>query len=71
MFALNDIALRPLEVDYINALYRWDTDAASELLAGWSPIAPSACRQRYEQRFAEPRDDLVMFGVTGRYDTIF
>lgn len=65
MFALHDVALRPLEPEDIDTLYLWDTNPALEMLAGWGPkLSRSAYRARQETRLAEPRDDLVTFGVT-------
>lgn len=64
MFTIDDVTLRPLEVDDIDMLYLWDSDSMLEILAGWGPKrSPSAFRQRHEQRIAEPRSDLETFGV--------
>jgi RimJ/RimL family protein N-acetyltransferase len=65
MFALHDVALRPLEPEDIDTLYRWNTDVTLEMLAGWGPrLSRSAFRTRQERRMAETREDLETFGVT-------
>lgn len=64
MFSINDVTLRPLEVDDIDTLYTWEADYELEMYGGWAPKrGRAAFRQRYERRITEPEDDLYTFGI--------
>lgn len=64
MFSLNNVTLRPLELDDIDTLYIWECDSELEILAGWGPKrSRTAFRERYEKRITEPEDDLAMLGI--------
>jgi RimJ/RimL family protein N-acetyltransferase len=64
LFTLHDVTLRPLELDDIDVLSRWDLDNELNILAGWSSRqSRTAFRQSYEQRITEPPDNLITFGI--------
>ncbi|GLV60932.1 acetyltransferase [Dictyobacter sp. S3.2.2.5] len=70
MFALDDVSLRPLEIDDLDTLYDWEYDVELSLLAGWVPLlSKTAFRQKFEQRISEPRDDMKYFAINyeGRF----
>jgi RimJ/RimL family protein N-acetyltransferase len=60
MFTLNNVTLRPLELDDIDTLYSWETDIELAILSGWTPLlSRAAFRHKYEQRITEPKKGLV------------
>ena len=64
MFALDGVALRPLDVSDIDALYAWSTDSELNVLAGWGRLrSRTAFHEKHEQRIREPEDDLIVLGV--------
>ena len=68
MFALNGIALRPLEFDDMDSLYAWMSNIEFGLWGGWTPVieAPlsrDAFRPIFEQHLAQAKEDQVMLGI--------
>lgn len=64
MFTLDNVTLRPLEMDDIEILYTWERDIELAIWSGWTPLVSSvAFRQKYERRITNPEGDLTMLGV--------
>jgi RimJ/RimL family protein N-acetyltransferase len=59
------VALRPVEPEDIDMLFRWHHDLAIDAWSGWTP---RYSRARFEERYGElirtPPEDYVWFGVT-------
>lgn len=64
MFTLDNVTLRPLEMDDIETLYTWECDIELAIWSGWTPVVSlTAFRQKYEQRIANPERDLTMLAI--------
>jgi RimJ/RimL family protein N-acetyltransferase len=64
MFTINQVTLRALDRQDLNALYEWMSDPMLSMLAGWPALrTQSAFLHKYEQRIMNPPADRKTFAL--------